>query len=125
MTDAVARRPMLERMKRAALLDVHTYEEVEADRGATGQAAAVVAIVAISRGIGAAGLGLPGILGAAVAALLGWLLWSGVTYLIGDKLLGGMATWASCSGRSDSRRHRACSALWRSCQSWAASCGSC
>lgn len=93
MTDAVARRPMLERMKRAALLDVHTYEEVEADRGATGQAAAVVAIVAISRGIGAAGLGLPGILGAAVAALLGWLLWSGVTYLIGDKLLGGMATW--------------------------------
>jgi len=93
MTDAVARRPMLERMKRAALLDVHTYEEVEADRGATGQAAAVVAIVAASQGIGAAGLGLPVILAAVVASLLGWLVWSGVTYLIGDKLLGGTATW--------------------------------
>jgi len=93
MTDAVARRPMLERMKRAALLDVHTYEEVEADRGATGQAAAVVAVVAASQGIGAAGLGLPVILAAVVASLLGWLVWSGVTYLIGDKLLGGTATW--------------------------------
>jgi hypothetical protein len=28
-----------------------------------------------------------------VAAVLGWLIWSGVTYLIGDKLLGGTATW--------------------------------
>ena len=93
MTDAVARRPMLERMTRAALLDVHTYEEVEADRSATGQAAAVVAIVAASQGIGAAGLGLPVILAAVVASLLGWLVWSGVTYLIGDKLLGGTATW--------------------------------
>lgn len=93
MTDVVARRPMFERMKGAALLDVHTYEEVEADRGATGQAAAVVAIVAVAQGIGAAGLGLPGIVGAVIAALLGWLLWSGVTYLIGDKLLGGTATW--------------------------------
>ena len=26
-------------------------------------------------------------------AFVGWLLWSGVTYLIGDKLLGGTATW--------------------------------
>jgi hypothetical protein len=25
--------------------------------------------------------------------LLGWLVWSGITYLIGDKLLGGTATW--------------------------------
>src|SRR5690606_8016998 len=24
---------------------------------------------------------------------LGWALWSGLTYLIGDKLLGGTATW--------------------------------
>lgn len=93
MTGVTARRPMLERMRDAARLDVHTYEEVEADTGATGQAAAVVAIVAISQGIGAAGIGLPGVLGGIIAALLGWLLWSGVTYLIGDKILGGTATW--------------------------------
>lgn len=58
MTDVLARRPMIERMKRAALLDVHTYEEVEADRDATRQAAAVAASVAVSQGIGAAGLAL-------------------------------------------------------------------
>ncbi len=28
-----------------------------------------------------------------MSALLGWLVWAGVTYLIGDKLLGGTATW--------------------------------
>jgi hypothetical protein len=93
MTDTVARRSIVERMKRAALLDVQTYEEVEADRGATGQAAAVVAIVAVSQGIGALGLGLPAIVAAIFASLLGWLIWSGVTYLVGDKLLGGTATW--------------------------------
>ena len=26
-------------------------------------------------------------------ALLGWLLWSAATYLIGDKMLGGKASW--------------------------------
>jgi hypothetical protein len=25
--------------------------------------------------------------------MLGWLVWSGIAYLIGDKLLGGTATW--------------------------------
>jgi hypothetical protein len=33
------------------------------------------------------------VLGGVFAAFAGWLLWSGVTYLIGDKLLGGTATW--------------------------------
>ena len=28
-----------------------------------------------------------------IAAFVGWLVWSGITYLIGDKLLGGTATW--------------------------------
>jgi hypothetical protein len=86
-------RPMFERMKRAAMLDVDTYEEVEADTTATGQAACVVALVAVAQGIGAAGNGVPGVVGGMVIALLSWLIWSGVTYLVGDKLLGGTATW--------------------------------
>ena len=95
MTTAIVGRPMLERMKRAALLDPHLYEEVEADRTATGQAAAVVATVAVAQGLGAAGLGLgvAGIIGGTVTALLAWLVWAGVTYVIGDKILGGTATW--------------------------------
>lgn len=93
MTTAIAGRPMLERMKRAALLDPHLYEEVEADRTATGQAATVVAIAAVAQGLGGAALGVSGIIGGTVAAMLAWLVWAGVTYIIGDKILGGTATW--------------------------------
>jgi hypothetical protein len=28
-----------------------------------------------------------------IAAFLGWLAWAGITYLIGDKVFGGTATW--------------------------------
>lgn len=82
-----------DRMKGAALLHSDTYEEVEADQTATGQAAGVVALVAVAQAIGGAGEGGSGILAGAISALLGWLLWAGITYLIGAKLLGGTATW--------------------------------
>jgi hypothetical protein len=81
------------RMKGAALLHIDTYEEVEADQTATGQAAGVVALVAIAQAIGGAGEGGFGIFAGVISALLGWLLWAGITYLIGAKLLGGTATW--------------------------------
>ena len=87
------RRSWTNRMKGAALLHIDTYEEVEADRTATGQAAGVVALVAVAQAIGGAGEGGFGILSGAVSALVGWLLWAGITYLIGAKLLGGTATW--------------------------------
>jgi hypothetical protein len=87
------RRRWTDRMKGAALLDVDTYEEVEADQTATGQAAGVVAVVAVAQAIGGAGAGGPGLLAGVVSALLGWLLWAGITYLIGAKLFGGTATW--------------------------------
>jgi hypothetical protein len=84
---------MLERMRGAALLDVPTYEEVEADRTATSQAAGVVALVALAQAIGASGQGVAAALVGIATAVLGWLIWSGITYLVGDKLLGGTATW--------------------------------
>lgn len=87
------RRSIWGRMQGAAALDAATYEEVEHDHGATSQAAAVVAITAVAQAIGASAGGLYSILGAAAAALVGWLVWAGITYLIGDKLLGGTATW--------------------------------
>ncbi|MEJ7811339.1 MAG: YIP1 family protein [Gemmatimonadaceae bacterium] len=86
-------RSITDRMRGAAMLDVPTYEEVEADTTATGQAATVVAIVAVCAAIGGAGHGRAGIIGGLLSAFVGWLIWSGVTYLIGDKLLGGTATW--------------------------------
>jgi hypothetical protein len=91
--NSIAHRSMTERMMGAAQLHVDVYEEVEADATATGQAAGVVAIVALCSAIGGIGGGAGGAVGGLFAALIGWLLWAGVTYLIGDKLLGGTATW--------------------------------
>jgi len=78
----------VQRMVGAARLDVRTYEEVEADRGATGQALGVVLLAAVAAGIGGLGTeGAEGPLMAAVGALAGWFLWAGLVYLVGVKLL--------------------------------------
>jgi hypothetical protein len=87
------KRSIVDRMRGAAMLDVATYEEVEADTSATGQAAIVVAIAAVCSAIGASGLGGPSIVGTLIGALLSWVLWAGLTYVIGDKVFGGTATW--------------------------------
>ena len=74
----------------AAKLDVHVYEEVEADTRATGQATGVVLLASLAGGIGSVGLGAGGlssfILGA-IASLIGWGTWAFVTYIIGTRLL--------------------------------------
>jgi hypothetical protein len=87
------KRSIIDRMRGAAMFDVATYEEVEADTTATGQAAVVVAIAAICSAIGAAGFGGPSIVGTLIGALVSWVIWAGITYVIGDKLFGGTATW--------------------------------
>jgi hypothetical protein len=87
------KRSIIDRMRGAAMLDIATYEEVEADTTATGQAAIVVIISAIASAIGAAGAGGANIIGTLIGALLSWVLWAGLTYVIGDKVFGGTATW--------------------------------
>jgi len=84
---------LVERMTGAALLNVDTYEDVEHDQTATAQAAGVVALVAVAQAIGASGTGLLGAFSAAGAALIGWLAWAGITYLVGAKVFGGEASW--------------------------------
>lgn len=89
-----ARRSTLtDRMVGAAMLRSNVYDEVEADTDATSQAALVVGLVALAGAIGGAGAGLGGIVTGIFSAYIGWLLWSGVAYLVGDKLFGGTATW--------------------------------
>lgn len=87
------KKSLTERMLGAAMLDIGTYEEVEHDLDATGQAAAVVAIVAICAAIGGASHGSGGIIGRPLSALVGWAIWAGVTYLIGSRFMGATATW--------------------------------
>ena len=77
-----------DRMIRAAKLDVELYEEVEADRGAMGQAMTVVILSAVAAGIGNLGIGgLFGIVMGTVAALVGWYIWAFLTYFIGTRFL--------------------------------------
>lgn len=91
MTEATS--SFVERMVGATFLSVDTFEEVEHDQNATGQAAMVVAIVAVARGIGASGSGLMVASLAAVGALVIWGVWAGICYLVGVHIFGGNATW--------------------------------
>ncbi len=77
-----------ERMIGAARLDVHTYEEVEADTKATTQAMGVVVLSSLAQGV--AGLtqgGVFGFVAGAMGALIGWFIWAFLVYIIGTKLL--------------------------------------
>jgi hypothetical protein len=75
-------------MVRAAKLDVHLYEEVEADKSALGQATGVVVLSSAASGVGLMGAGgLEGIVVGTLGALVGWYIWAFLTYFIGTKLL--------------------------------------
>jgi succinate dehydrogenase hydrophobic anchor subunit len=87
----------VQRMIRAAKLDPAIYEEVENDRGATGQAMVVVVLASVAAGIGLYGMnGMRGVasdtiagevVGGAIVALISWMVWAFVTMFIGTKLL--------------------------------------
>lgn len=82
-----------ERLVGAARLDDATYDEVEEDESATPQAALVVCLAAAAVAIGESRTGMVAVVGGVFAEILGWLVWSGITYVIGDRVLGGTATW--------------------------------
>jgi hypothetical protein len=79
-----------DRVLGAARLDAATYEEVEADAGALGQAMAVVVIAAVSSGVGtsiaAHGEGTS-VLGGVLFNLVAWFVWALLTYLVGTRML--------------------------------------
>ena len=98
---------MLQRMIGAALFNAHTYEEIEADQSALGQAIGVVILVTICGVIG--GL-IGGIIGDATAkeiilglcyglafGIVRWALWVTVILMVGGGLLrssGTQTSWA-------------------------------
>jgi hypothetical protein len=96
---------MIERMQRAARLDVTVYNEVEQDTSATTEALQVVVLAAACSGIGSVlgtilfGGGAQGQGGAltvafiatVLATLVGWVVWSYITYFVGT-MMGGTAT---------------------------------
>jgi hypothetical protein len=80
--------PFINRIIRAAKLDVNLYEEVEADKAAMGQAVGVVILSSVAAGLGSVeNMGFGGILFGTISALIGWFVWAYLTFLIGTKLL--------------------------------------
>ena len=72
----------------ALTLDGPTYENIEADASATGQAVAVVVVASLAAGLGAGLLLGPfGLVRETIAALAGWVMWAGATYFIGTRFL--------------------------------------
>ncbi len=95
---------LVDRMIRAAKLDVNLYEEVEADKTATRQALLVVLIYSICAGIGSGlamvwdeGVGrfFLSLFVGLISALVFWLIWSLITYLVGTKFFKGPKTKAT------------------------------
>jgi hypothetical protein len=82
--------PFSMRLIGALAIDPVIYEEVEADRSATGQALLVVVLSSLSAGIGAFGWGtgsLRGVLFITGLALLSWATWAVITFQIGTRLM--------------------------------------
>jgi hypothetical protein len=82
--------PFVMRLIGALALDPVTYEEVEADRSATGQALLVVVLPRVGAGIGARGLGSgtpQSIVFISALSLIAWAAWALLTYQIGVRLM--------------------------------------
>jgi hypothetical protein len=82
------------RMVGAARFHAGTYEEVEADHTANGQAVAVVVIASLAAAIGLGATDVRSLLGMLFFEIITWLLWVMVTLFIGTHLLPGSGTQA-------------------------------
>ena len=91
---------MINRVTRAAMLDVNLYEEVEADTSLNQEALIVVILVAVAGGIGSfLAQVFGGEIGPAVVSLLvtivlgvvSYYIWAYVTYFVGTRLFNGTA----------------------------------
>jgi hypothetical protein len=73
----------VERVLGALRLDAATFDEIEHDPSALGQAAGVVALGALAAAIGSLGQGGAGAFGAIVGAFLGWALSTAFIWVVG------------------------------------------
>ena len=76
----------INRIIRACKLDTSLYEEVEADKNATFQAALVVVLSSLAAGVGAISLGASNFLIAPILSLVSWYIWAYLIYIIGAKI---------------------------------------
>jgi len=82
------------RMIGAAGFSRRSYEEVESDYAASGSAIGVVVVSSLAAAIGVGAVDPRSIMGILAAAILSWLVWVGLTLLIGTRLLSESTTHA-------------------------------
>jgi hypothetical protein len=90
MASTTATNSFTQRLIGALSLDAAIYEEVEADRTATGQALAVVLLSSVAAGIGARGLeetSVASVIFISTLSLVAWVAWALLTFEIGGRLL--------------------------------------
>ena len=77
-------------------LDARAYEDIEHDRRATTQALTVVILGSLAAGLGA-GLtfGPTALVRETIGGVAGWVMWAGVTYLLGTRV------WPESETRTD------------------------
>lgn len=75
------------RMLGVARLDRGAYEEVEHDRGATGQAALVILFAAVAAAIGNVDDGGRGLIAGLLGAVLAWVVGAAFIFLAGTKVI--------------------------------------
>ncbi|MBM4428996.1 MAG: hypothetical protein FJ026_01440 [Chloroflexi bacterium] len=86
---------MIERILRIIKLDFSVFREIESDPAATGQAAIIVAVTTFFSAIGSAVASQNAVmsfLGSMISGLVGWVVWSVVTFYIGRSLFRGRGT---------------------------------
>jgi hypothetical protein len=84
-----------DRVVGAMKLEASAYEDVERDPTAIGQSVGVIVLAAVAEGIGFIYYGgLPGIVRGAVTAIISFLIWSLIIWLVGTKLMPEPATKA-------------------------------
>ncbi|NLD37331.1 MAG: hypothetical protein GX654_10730 [Desulfatiglans sp.] len=80
--------PFVDKMIRAARLDITLYEEVERDKTVTFESMMVVVLASIASGIGLMGKGgFAGLITGTLVALITWLIWAYLCFFIGTKFL--------------------------------------
>jgi hypothetical protein len=84
-----------ERAIGALKLDVNTFEDIERDPNAMGQAVGIIALAALASGLANIWYGgITGIVIGVVASLIGYAIWAVVVWLVGTKLMPDPATKA-------------------------------
>ncbi|MGH9788824.1 MAG: hypothetical protein ACRD4U_09010, partial [Candidatus Acidiferrales bacterium] len=86
----------VERVVGAATLNSNIYEDIEADKGATIPAIVIVILSSLAVGVaqavdwfwvGGVFSALTALIGYTILAVVGWLMWVVITWIVGTKLL--------------------------------------